>query len=224
MPCREWQQSGGGRASGHYPDNPHKVTKWESDTRTTVAPVEALRYLGTDFKWLLYGDDDVAMFWPGLLRALKDLDPEDPYYISDNYWVFWPKGVGGTLQPDQLRCIPCTLDTEATKCVWHQGYRYTDPGFELRNDKMFQFNMYNGDWPKVAKEAAEAVAGTGCDEKCRLRLDNVASCHTNGAQMQDFAGSGRSVHGMLRIMSEYTELTSPGGLNELVKGLKLPRV
>ena len=22
------------------------------------------------------------MFWPGLLRALKDLDPEDPYYIS----------------------------------------------------------------------------------------------------------------------------------------------
>ena len=26
--------------------------------------------------------DDVAFFWPGLLRALQGLDPEDPYFIT----------------------------------------------------------------------------------------------------------------------------------------------
>ena len=26
--------------------------------------------------------DDVAFFWPGLLRALQGLDPADPYFIS----------------------------------------------------------------------------------------------------------------------------------------------
>jgi hypothetical protein len=26
--------------------------------------------------------DDVAFFWPGLLRMLAGLDPDDPYFIS----------------------------------------------------------------------------------------------------------------------------------------------
>jgi len=26
--------------------------------------------------------DDVMLFWPGILRALEGLDPEDPYFIT----------------------------------------------------------------------------------------------------------------------------------------------
>ena len=75
--------------------------------------------------------------------------------------------------------------------------------------------------PRAASVTASKAA-TGCARPL-THLPHPPT-HPPHLFVQDFAGSGRSVHGMLRIMSEYTELTSPGGLKELVKGLKLPRV
>lgn len=66
----------------HHPDAPFASGK-PGDLRAASGPSAALRALGTGgFKWLLYGDDDVAFFWPGLLQALEGLDPEDPYFIT----------------------------------------------------------------------------------------------------------------------------------------------
>ncbi|KAL4434225.1 hypothetical protein ABPG75_000666 [Micractinium tetrahymenae] len=54
--------------------------------------------------------DDVAFFWPGLLRALQGLDHRDPYLLTDNYFGLWPDGAPVQRKPDQPRCIPCTLN------------------------------------------------------------------------------------------------------------------
>ncbi|KAL4434226.1 hypothetical protein ABPG75_000667 [Micractinium tetrahymenae] len=98
----------------HYPDVPgFGVQHRAGDPRAAMAPAVALAALGANFSWLLYGDDDVAFFWPGVLRALQGLDPRDPYFLTDNVYGHYPDS---TDQPrmgklDQPRCVPCTLDT-----------------------------------------------------------------------------------------------------------------
>jgi len=37
---------------------------------------------GPGFDWLIYGDDDVAFMWPGLLSMLEGLDPQQPYFLT----------------------------------------------------------------------------------------------------------------------------------------------
>lgn len=79
----------------HHPDAPFASGK-PGDLRAASGPSAALRALGPGFRWLLYGDDDVAFFWPGLLAALEGLDPEHPYFITGE-----------------------TLDTAAAACLMH---------------------------------------------------------------------------------------------------------
>ncbi|KAL4422901.1 hypothetical protein ABPG75_009098 [Micractinium tetrahymenae] len=74
-----------------YPDVPTGITKKRGDVRAALAPALASTHLvdgGQDtivpapFSWLLYGDDDVAFFWPGVLRVLQHLDPEQPFFLT----------------------------------------------------------------------------------------------------------------------------------------------
>lgn len=121
----------------HFPDAPgFEVTGKTGDPRAALAPVLASAHFGPSFKWLLFCDDDVAMLWPGMLRMLAGLDPEDPYFLSDSYYSRFnarmrhraqQKGVrfGGNLNDgrpyqgvrnshppkrDQPRCLPCTFN------------------------------------------------------------------------------------------------------------------
>ncbi|KAL4420942.1 hypothetical protein ABPG77_004571 [Micractinium sp. CCAP 211/92] len=123
----------------HYPDVPgFGVQQRAGDPRAAVAPALALAALGGDFSWLLYGDDDVAFFWPGLLRAVQGLHPRDPYFLTGQALAedgrLVQRRQQTRLQPlpapcccrtearplrrprmgklDQPRCVPCTLDTE----------------------------------------------------------------------------------------------------------------
>lgn len=110
----------------HFPDVPRfSVTNKSGDPRAAMAPVLAAARLGS-FKWMLYSDDDVAFLWPGVLRMLEGLSPEDPYLLSDSYWSRWSRkgqqearekgevfeGLRNSQppKPSQPRCLPCTFD------------------------------------------------------------------------------------------------------------------
>jgi hypothetical protein len=36
------------------------------------------------WKWMLYGDDDIYWFADNLKPALEELDPDVPYYVTDD--------------------------------------------------------------------------------------------------------------------------------------------
>ncbi|KAL4434222.1 hypothetical protein ABPG75_000663 [Micractinium tetrahymenae] len=94
----------------HYQDVPgFALTGKAGDPRAAVTPALAQAVLGSGFSWLLYGDDDVAFFWPGLLRALRGLKREDPYFLTDDYYSRWRTGRSGQHAPDQPRCVPCSI-------------------------------------------------------------------------------------------------------------------
>eukprot|EP00887_Chlorella_sp_A99_P002433 scaffold10.g2433.t1 len=95
------------------PNQRSELTGKPFDARAAIGPVLALRHL-RPFKWLLFGDDDIAFFWPGVLQALAKLDPDDPYFLSDA-WYSALANMGAepplNMQPAQPRCLPCTYDT-----------------------------------------------------------------------------------------------------------------
>ena len=41
-----------------------------------------MQLLGGSFKWLLYGDDDTQWFTDGVLKLVKDLDYDLPYFVT----------------------------------------------------------------------------------------------------------------------------------------------
>ncbi|KAL4420943.1 hypothetical protein ABPG77_004572 [Micractinium sp. CCAP 211/92] len=94
----------------HYQDFSNISTGKPGDVRAAVTPAYVRSTLGTNFKWLIYGDDDVVFFWPGLLRMLRGLDHRDPYFLTDNYFSQYPDGLLHQRKPAQPRCVPCTLD------------------------------------------------------------------------------------------------------------------
>lgn len=82
----------------HYPDFRRSPTGKPADPRAAAAVALALEALsgsgraangsaadvagGPGFDWLIYGDDDVAFMWPGLLSMLEGLDPQQPYFLT----------------------------------------------------------------------------------------------------------------------------------------------
>lgn len=48
------------------------------------------------YKWILYGDDDTVFAIDNVINILSNLDPAQPYLLSDAIW--WPEGGRGGSQ------------------------------------------------------------------------------------------------------------------------------
>jgi hypothetical protein len=55
-----------------------------------------------DWQWMVYGDDDTVFLLPNLHEVLRNLDPEVPYYISDD--------IAGCCHGTRKRCNGQVLD------------------------------------------------------------------------------------------------------------------
>ena len=85
---------------GHYPDAEPARSFYPGDDRAALAPFLAYNALGDTFKWLLYGDDDTVFFTEAALNLASTMDPEMPYFVTDNLW--WSLSFGGAWHPHPL--------------------------------------------------------------------------------------------------------------------------
>lgn len=52
------------------------------DSRLAMVPILAHQAFGDSFKWMAYGDDDTVFFASAAANAVRDLDPEQPLFLS----------------------------------------------------------------------------------------------------------------------------------------------
>jgi hypothetical protein len=99
------------------PGFPRPVT---GEWRLAMTPFKAHRYLqnnNIDYKWILYGDDDTVWFIPGAMEIVANIDPDQPWMLTDNYFSKWAPGEPqfGPRKLHVPRCIPCHLNTDGLK-------------------------------------------------------------------------------------------------------------
>ncbi|EIE25857.1 hypothetical protein COCSUDRAFT_46409 [Coccomyxa subellipsoidea C-169] len=93
---------------GYYPDAEPLRSFFAGDPRAAIVPFLAYKDLNDTFKWLFYGDDDTVFFLEGAMNVVKDLDPNMPYFLTDNMWFSREMGKG-SYHPHQgaPQCTPC---------------------------------------------------------------------------------------------------------------------
>ncbi|KAK9807637.1 hypothetical protein WJX72_005062 [[Myrmecia] bisecta] len=92
-----------------YPDDTPRRSYYEGDSRAALMPFLAHKHFGDTYKWLLYGDDDTIFFLDAVLKLVKGLDPNTPYFLTDHVWWSSAPGNGWTSSPHQEspRCTTC---------------------------------------------------------------------------------------------------------------------
>ena len=94
---------------GHYPDAIPARSFYPGDDRAALTPFLAFKELGDNFKWILYGDDDTVFFPDAALELASTMDPELPYFVTDNLW--WSPLFGGAWHPNpQVNFSTRTVD------------------------------------------------------------------------------------------------------------------
>lgn len=105
-----------------------------------TSAVHQVRYANQtlDFDWLLSGDDDTIFLMDNVIDLVRDLDPDDEYYITDslifNESVFCTvveeaseRGPGGcVVSPPSTRCTRAVL--EAPDVCRHDKVKVAEPG------------------------------------------------------------------------------------------------
>ncbi|BDA47330.1 hypothetical protein COCOBI_10-1760 [Coccomyxa sp. Obi] len=97
-----------GESWGYYPDAKPLRSFFAGDPRAAMVPFLAYKGLNDSFKWLFYGDDDTVFFLEGAMNVVKDLDPNMPYFLTDNMW-FSQHMAKHSRHPHQgaPQCTPC---------------------------------------------------------------------------------------------------------------------
>ena len=61
----------------------------------------------TDYKWILYGDDDTVFFVDNVISLVSGLDYRKPYFISDCLW--FPQGGNGKTSKELNQSHYCSM-------------------------------------------------------------------------------------------------------------------
>ncbi|CAK0783338.1 hypothetical protein CVIRNUC_006537 [Coccomyxa viridis] len=104
---------------GFYPDAKPIRSFYSGDPRAAIAPFQAYKHLGDNFKWLFYSDDDTVFFLDNAMNVVKGLDPDMPYFLTDNMW-YSEHMAKKSRHPHQgsPQCVPCNYTKDRGRLSW----------------------------------------------------------------------------------------------------------